>query len=68
MVVTQPIRMENSMKLVHMGNNKSLVDLRGSINFNCMRVYPYGVDDSSLAAAVATTPFDSGSVPGNGAI
>ena len=32
------------MKLVHMGNNKSLVDLRCFINFNCMRVYPYGVD------------------------
>ena len=27
-----------------MANNKSLVDLRGSINFNCMRVYAYGVD------------------------
>ena len=27
-----------------MGNNKSLVDLRCSINFNCMRVYPYGLD------------------------
>ena len=27
-----------------MGNNKSLVDLRCSINSNCMRVYPYGVD------------------------
>ena len=27
-----------------MGNNKSLVDLRGSINSNCMRVDPYGVD------------------------
>ena len=27
-----------------MGNNKSLVDLRWSINSNCMRVYPYGVD------------------------
>ena len=34
----------NSMKQVHMGNNKSLVDLRCSINSNCMRVYPYGVD------------------------
>ena len=32
------------MKQVHMGNNKSLVDLRGSINSNCMRVHPYGVD------------------------
>ena len=27
-----------------MGNNKSLVDLRCSIKFNYMRVYPYGVD------------------------
>ena len=27
-----------------MGNNKSLVYLRCFINFNCMRVYPYGVD------------------------
>ena len=27
-----------------MGNNKSLVDLRCSINSNYMRVYPYGVD------------------------
>ena len=27
-----------------MGNNKSLVDLRCSINFNCMRVYLHGVD------------------------
>ena len=27
-----------------MGNNKSLVDLKSSIDFNCMRVYPYGVD------------------------
>ena len=27
-----------------MGNNKSLVDLRCSINSNCMRVYLYGVD------------------------
>ena len=27
-----------------MGNNKSLVDLRFFINFNYMRVYPYGVD------------------------
>ena len=26
------------------------------------------IDDSSLAAVVATTPFDSGSVSGNGAI
>ena len=26
-----------------MGNNKSLVDLRCSIDFNCMRVYPYDV-------------------------
>ena len=34
----------NSMKQVHMGNNKSLVDLRCSINSNCMRVYPYSVD------------------------
>ena len=34
----------NSMKQVHMGNNKSLVDLRCSINSNCMRVHPYGVD------------------------
>ena len=32
------------MKYVHMGNNKSLVDLRCSINSNCMRVYPYDVD------------------------
>ena len=34
----------NSMKQVHMGNNKSLVDLKCSINSNCMRVHPYGVD------------------------
>ena len=34
----------NSTKQVHMGNNKSLVDLRCSIDFNCMRVYPYDVD------------------------
>ena len=27
-----------------MGNKKSLVDLRCSINSNCMRVYPYSVD------------------------
>ena len=27
-----------------MGNNKSLVDLMCSINSNCMRVHPYGVD------------------------
>ena len=27
-----------------MGNNKSLVDLRCSINSNCMIVHPYGVD------------------------
>ena len=39
----------NSMKQVHMGNNKSLVDLRCSINFNCMRVYPYGVDKAYSA-------------------
>ena len=34
----------NSMKQIHMGNNKSLVDLRCSINSNYMRVYPYSVD------------------------
>ena len=27
-----------------MSNNKSLIDLMCSINSNCMRVYPYGVD------------------------
>ena len=27
-----------------MSNNKSFVDLRCSINFNCMEVCPYGVD------------------------
>ena len=27
-----------------MGNNKSLVDLRCFIIYNCMRVHPYGVD------------------------
>ena len=27
-----------------MGNNKSLVDLRCFINYNYIRVYPYGVD------------------------
>ena len=27
-----------------MDNNKSLVVLRRSINSNCMRVYPYGID------------------------
>ena len=27
-----------------MGNNKSLIDLSCSIDFNCMRVYPYDVD------------------------
>ena len=27
-----------------MGNKKSLVGLRCSINSNCMRVHPYGVD------------------------
>ena len=27
-----------------MGNNKSFVDLRCSINYNYIRVYPYGVD------------------------
>ena len=27
-----------------MGNNKSLVYLMCSINSNCMRVHPYGVD------------------------
>ena len=27
-----------------MGNNKSLVDLRCSINYTYMRVYSYGVD------------------------
>ena len=32
-----------------MGNNKSLVDLRCSINSNCMRVYPYGVDKAYSA-------------------
>ena len=32
------------MKYVHMGNNKSLVDLMCSINSNCMRVHPYDVD------------------------
>ena len=32
-----------------MSNNKSLVDLRCSINFNCMRVYPYGVDRAYFA-------------------
>ena len=39
----------NFMKQVHMSNNKSLVDLRCSINFNCMRVYPYGVDRAYFA-------------------
>ena len=34
----------NSMKQVHMGDDKSLVDLRCSINSNCMRVHPYSVD------------------------
>ena len=34
----------NSIKQVHMGNNKSLVDLRCPINSNYMRVYPYDVD------------------------
>ena len=33
-----------------MDNNKSLVDLRCSINFNCMRVNPYGVDKVSFAS------------------
>ena len=33
-----------SMKQVHMGNNRLLVDLRCSINSNCMTVHPYGVD------------------------
>ena len=32
-----------------MGNNISLVDLRCSINFNCMRVYPYDVDRACSA-------------------
>ena len=32
-----------------MSNNKSLVDLRSSINFNCMRVHPYGVDKAYSA-------------------
>ena len=27
-----------------MGNNKSLVDLRYSIDFNYMRIYPYSVN------------------------
>ena len=39
----------NSMKQVHMDNNKSLVDLRCFINSNCMRVYPYGVDGAYSA-------------------
>ena len=37
------------MKKVHMGNKKSLVDLRCSIISNCMRVYPYGVDKAYFA-------------------
>ena len=37
------------MKYVHMGNNKSLVDLMCSINSNCMRVHPYGVDKAYSA-------------------
>ena len=40
---------ENSMKQVPMGNNISLVDLKCSINFNCMRVYPYDVDRACSA-------------------
>ena len=32
-----------------MGNNKSLVDLMCSINSNCMRVHPYGVDKAYYA-------------------
>ena len=39
----------NSMKQVHMSNNKSLVDLRCSINSNCIRVHPYGVDKAYSA-------------------
>ena len=38
----------NSMKQVHMGNNKSIVDLRCSINSNCTKVYPYGVEVECL--------------------
>ena len=33
-----------------MGNNKSLVDLRCFINFNCMRVYPYCVNKAYSAS------------------
>ena len=36
-----------------MGNNKSFVDLRCSINFNCMIVYPYGVDKAYSALTKA---------------
>ena len=32
-----------------MDNNKSLVDLRCSIDSNCMRFYPYGVDRAYFA-------------------
>ena len=32
-----------------MGNNKSLVDLKCSVNFNCMRVYSYSVDRTYFA-------------------
>ena len=32
-----------------MGNNKSLVDLKCSINSNCVRVHPYGVDKTYSA-------------------
>ena len=40
----------NSMKQVHMGNNKLFVDLRCSINSNYMRVHPYGVDRTYSAS------------------
>ena len=40
----------NSMKQVHMGNNESLVSLRGSISYStCMKVYPYSVDGAYFA-------------------
>ena len=32
-----------------MGNNKSLVDLKCSINSNCMKAYLYGVDRTYFA-------------------
>ena len=36
-----------------MNNNKSLVDLRCSINFNYMRVYPYDVNRAYFALTKA---------------